>query len=138
MFENPILITISAAALFATPFASVLASVLTYQSDERPTAAMPIDEYEKTKQSFWAPAFFGLSVSYAICAVASFISLSVLSYVLLVLPLASSIIGAFFARLLSKTKSAPLSRAIFAGCMTGYIGMVASVMLGSLGLNGHL
>ena len=118
MFENPILITISAAALFATPFASVLASVLTYQSDERPTAAMPIDEYEKTKQSF--------------------ISLLVLSYVLLVLPLVSSIIGAFFARLLSKTKSAPISRAIFAGCMAGYIGMVASVMLGSLGLNGHL
>ena len=137
MFENPILITISAAALFATPFASVLASVLTYQSDERPTAAMPIDEYEKTKQSFWAPAFFGLGVSYAICAVASFISLSVLSYVLL-LPLVSSIIGALFARLLSKTKSAPLSRAIFAGCMAGYIGMVASVMLGSLGMNGHL
>ena len=51
MFENPILITISAATLFATPFASVLASVLTYQSDERPTAAMPIEEYEQTKQS---------------------------------------------------------------------------------------
>ena len=97
-----------------------------------------LHEYEKTKQSFWAPAFFGLGVSYAICAAASFISLSVLSYVLLVLPLVSSIIGAFFARLLSKTKSAPLSRAIFAGCMAGYIGMVASVMLGSLGLNGHL
>ena len=53
MFENPILITISAAALFATPFASVLASVLTYQSDERPTAAMPIDEYEKTPFVRW-------------------------------------------------------------------------------------
>lgn len=138
MFENPILITISAAALFATPFASVLASVLTYQSDERPATAMPIEEYEQTKQSPWAPLFFGLGVSYAICAVASFISLTVLSYVLMVLPIASSIIGALFARLLSKTKSAPISRAIFVGCMAGYIGMVASVMLGSLGLNGHL
>lgn len=138
MFENPVLITISAAALFATPFASVLASVLTYQSDERPTTAMPIEEYEQTKQSPWAPLFFGLGVSYAICAVASFISLSALSYVLLVLPVASSVIGSFCARLLSKAKSAPLSRAIFAGCMAGYIGMVASVMLGSLGLNGHL
>lgn len=138
MFENPILITISAATLFATPFASVLASVLTYQSDERPKIPMPVDEYEKAKQSPLAPLFFGLGVSYAICAVASFISLTVLSYVLLVLPIASSIIGALFARLLSKTKSAPLSRAIFAGCMAGYIGMVASVMLGSLGLNGHL
>lgn len=138
MFENPILITISAAALFATPFASVLASVLTYQSDERPTTAMPIEEYEQTKQSPWAPLFFGLGVSYAICAAASFISLTVLSYVLLVLPLVSSVIGAFFARLLSKTKSAPISRAIFAGCMAGYIGLVASVMLGALGMSGHL
>lgn len=138
MFENPILITVSAAALFATPFASVLASVLTYQSDERPTTAMPIEEYEQTKQSPWAPLFFGLGVSYAICAVASFISLSALSYVLLVLPVASSVIGSFFARLLSKTKSAPISRAIFAGCMAGYIGLVASVMLGALGMNGHL
>lgn len=138
MFENPILITISAATLFATPFASVLASVLTYQSDERPKIPMPVDDYEKTKQSPLAPLFFGLGVSYAICAIASFISLTVLSYVLLVLPIASSIIGALFARLLSKTKSAPISRAIFAGCMAGYIGMVASVMLGSLGLNGHL
>ena len=132
MFENPILITISAAALFATPFASVLASVLTYQSDERPATAMPIEEYEQTKQSPWAPLFFGLGVSYAICAMASFISLSALSYALLVLPVASSVIGAFFARLLSKTKSAPLSSAIFAGCMAGYIGMVASVMLGMI------
>ena len=138
MFENPILITISAAALFATPFASVLASVLTYQSDERPATAMPIEEYKQTKQSPWAPLFFGLGVSYTICAIASFISLSVLSYVLLVLPVASSIIGAFFARLLSKTKSAPISRAIFAGCIAGYIGLVASVILGALGLNGHL
>lgn len=138
MFENPILITISAAALFATPFASVLASVLTYQSDERPKVPMPVDEFEKTKQSPLAPLFLGLGVSYAICAIASFISLMVLSYVLLVLPIASSIIGALFARLLSKTKSASLSRAIFAGCIAGYIGMVASVMLGSLGLNGHL
>ena len=138
MFENPILITISVAALFATPFASVLVSVLTYQSDERPATAMPIEEYERTKQSPWAPLFFGLGVSYAICAVASFISLSALSYVLLVLPLVSSVIGSFFARLLSKTKSAPISRAIFAGCMVGYIGLVASVMLGALGMNGHL
>lgn len=138
MFENPVLMTISATALLASPVASVLASVLTYQSDEHPITAMPVDEYEKTKQSFWAPAFFGLGVSYTICAVASFISLSVLSYVLLVLPLVSSTIGAFFARLLSKTKSAPISRAIFAGCMAGYIGLVASVMLGALGMNGHL
>ena len=138
MVENSILITISAATLFATPFASVLASVLTYQSDERPTAAIPVDEYEKTKQSFWAPAFFGLGVSYAICAVASFISLSVLSYVLLVLPLVSSIIGAFFARLFSKTKSGDMVRAIFSGFLAGSLALVISAMLGALGMNGHL
>lgn len=49
MFENPILMTISATALLASPVASVLTSVRTYQSGEHPTAAMPIDEYEKKK-----------------------------------------------------------------------------------------
>ena len=51
MFENPILMTISATALLASPVASVLTSVRTYQSGEHPTAAMPIDEYEKKKNS---------------------------------------------------------------------------------------
>lgn len=138
MFENPVLITISAATLFATPFASVLASVLTYQNDERPTAAMPVEEYKKTKPLMWAPLFFGLAVSYMICMMAAFVSLSALSYVLLVLPIMSSIIGASFAWLFSKQKSASITRAVFTGCMAGYIGIVASVMLGSLGLNGHL
>lgn len=138
MFENPILMTISATALLASPVASVLTSVRTYQSGERPTAAMPIDEYEKTKQSFWAPAFFGLGVSYALCAVASFISLAVLSYLLIVLPLISSIIGAFFARLLSKTKSGDVVEASFRGFLAGSLALVISAMLGALGMNGHL
>lgn len=141
MFENPILMTISASALLASPVASVFTSVRTYQNDERPTTAMPIDEYEeyeKTKPSFWAPVFFGLGASYAICAVASFISLTVLSYVLIPLPLISSIIGAFFARLFSKTKSGDMVQAIFGGFLAGSLALVISAMLGALGLNGHL
>lgn len=138
MFENPILMTISATALFATPFASVFVSVLTYQSDDRPTAAIPIDEYEKTKQSPWLPLSLGLGVSYTICAVVSLISLTVLSYLLLVLPLISGAIGAFFARLFSKTKSGDTVQAIFAGYLAGSLGLIVSAMLGSLGLNGHL
>lgn len=138
MFENPILMTISATALFATPFASVLVSVLTYQSDDHPTAAIPIDEYEKTKQSPWLPLILGLGVSYTICAVASIISLTVLSYLLLVLPLISGAIGAFFARLFSKTKSGDFVRAIFSGFLAGSLALVISAMLGALGMNGHL
>ena len=137
MFENPILITISAATLFATPFASVLASVLSYQNDV-PAMAQPIDDYEKTKPSPWIPLIIGLLVSYAICAVALSISLTALSYVLLAMPLISGIIGATCARLFSKQKSADFVHAVFIGCISGYIGMVASIMFGSLGLNGHL
>lgn len=137
MFENPILITISAATLFATPFASVLASVLSYQSDV-PAMAQPIDEYETAKPSPWIPLILGLLVSYAICAVALSISLTALSYILLAMPLISGIIGATCARLVSKQKSADFVHAVFIGCIAGYIGMVASFMFGSLGLNGHL
>lgn len=137
MFENNILITISAITLLATPIASVLASVLDYQSGV-PAVAQPIDEYEKTKQSPWAPFLFGVGVCYAICAVASFISLNVLSYVLIVMPFVGGIIGATFAKVFSKQKSADFIHAVFVGGIAGYVGMIASVMLGSLGLNGHL
>lgn len=138
MFENSILITISATTLLAIPIASVLASVLTYQSDERPTEPMPIDEYEKTKQSPWVPFLFGVGAAYAICAVASFISLTVLSYVLFVMPLVGGVIGTVFARAFSKQKSGDVVHAITVGCVAGYVGMIASVILGSIGLNGHL
>ena len=138
MFENPVLMTISATALLASPVASVLTSVRTYQNDELPKVPMPIDEYEKAKPSLWAPEFFGLGVSYALCVIASFISLTVLSYVLIPLPLISSAIGAFFARLFSKTKSGDFVRAIFSGFLAGSLALVISAMLGALGMNGHL
>lgn len=137
MFENPILITISAVTLLATPVASVLASVLDYQSCV-PAMAQPIDEYKKTKPSPCVPFLLGAGVCYALCAVASFISLTALSYVLLVMPLVGGIIGVTFAKVFSKQTSADFAHAVFVGCIVGYVGMVASVMLGSLGLNGHL
>ena len=119
MFENPVLMTISATALLASPVASVLTSVRTYQNDELPKVPMPIDEYEKAKPSLWAPVFFGLGVSYALCVIASFISLTVLSYVLIPLPLISSAIGACFARLFSKTKLGDMVGGIFSGVFVG-------------------
>ena len=87
---------------------------------------------------FENPVFFGLGVSYALCVIASFISLTVLSYVLIPLPLISSAIGAFFARLFSKTKSGDFVRAIFSGFLAGSLALVISAMLGALGMNGHL
>lgn len=155
--RNPIPVTKLKESVFLLPThhvtddatGTILSPVVSVVSDRcwRPswlTVLQVVDDTTNEKYTQAATVRWSVNIPdhlidyYAICAVASFISLSVLSYVLLVLPLVSSIIGAFFARLLSKTKSAGISRAIFVGCVAGYIGLIASVMLGALGLNGHL
>lgn len=137
MFENPILMMLGASALLATPVASVITSVLTYRDDIIPTIPQPVEEYEKSKESPWVPILFGLGISYAICGVASFISISVLSYVMLPLPVISSLIGAMLARTFM-TKKVNIAHAVFVGSIAGYVGLIASTMLGALGMNGHL